>query len=172
MLSSVVIQAHTSYTPGLTLKSSTLQQQITHHNIAYVDDADGHILADYLSDHPTLEATTKMTKSAQGWNEVNNLTGGSLAYHKTKWQKIAWEEHGSLKHLQQKTTQQLPINDWTGAPTVIKYGPTNKPNVGLGFHLCPNGNQITNTNTHTKQSDNSAIMLLWQTYQSRKPTRQ
>jgi hypothetical protein len=141
MLSNVTIQAHKSYTPGLTLKSPTLQRQIAHHNIAYVDDTDGHVSADYLSKDPTLEATTKMTKSAQGWNDVNNLTGGSLVYHKTKWQMIAWEEHRSLKQLQQTTTQQLCINDWTGAPTVIKYGPTNKPNIGLGFHLCPNGNQ-------------------------------
>ena len=84
MLSNVTIQAHKSYTPGLTLKSPTLQQQIAHHNIAYIDDTVGHVSADYLSKDPLLEATTKMTKSAQGWNDVNNLTGGSLAYHKTK----------------------------------------------------------------------------------------
>ena len=54
MLSNIAIQAHKSYTPGLTLESPTLQRQIAHHNIAYVDDADGHVLADYLSKDPTL----------------------------------------------------------------------------------------------------------------------
>ncbi len=32
-------------------------------------------------------------------------------------------------------------NDWAGAPTTIKYGPTDEPNIGLGYHLCPNGDQ-------------------------------
>ena len=141
MLSNVAIQAHKSYTPGLTLESPTLQRQIQHHNIAYVDDADGHVSADHNSHDPTTEATQKMNLSAQGWNDVNNLTGGSLAYHKTKWQMIAWEETGSTKQLLRTTTQKLRIKDWTGAPTTITFGPSDEPNVGLGFHLCPNGNQ-------------------------------
>ncbi len=43
MLSNVAIQAHKSYTPGLTLESPTLHREITHQNIAYVDDANGHV---------------------------------------------------------------------------------------------------------------------------------
>jgi hypothetical protein len=66
MLSNVAIQAHKSFTPGLTLESPTLQRQIQHHNIAYVNDADGHVSADYHSEDPTAEATEKMNQSAQG----------------------------------------------------------------------------------------------------------
>ncbi len=55
MLSNVAIQAHKSYTPGLTLESPTLQQEITHHNIAYVKNVDGHVSADYHSEEPTQE---------------------------------------------------------------------------------------------------------------------
>ncbi len=100
MLSNVAIQAHKSFTPGLTLENPTLQCEILHHNIAYVDDTDGHVSADYHSKNPTQEAVEKMNTSAQGWNNMNNLTGGSLAYHKTKWQMIAWEERGSTVQLQ------------------------------------------------------------------------
>ena len=89
MLSSVAIKAHKSFTPGLTLESPTMTRAIRHHNIAYVDDADGHVSADITSQDPTSEAVTRMHTSAQGWNDVNNLTGGSLAYHKTKWQMIS-----------------------------------------------------------------------------------
>ncbi len=141
MLSNVAIQAHKSFTPGLTLESPTLQRQIQNHNIAYVDDANGHVSANYHSENPTAEATERMTQSAQGWNDVINLTGGSLAYHKTKWQMIAWEDSGPHKHIQRETTQNLCINDWTGTPTTIKYGPPDEPNIGLGFHLCPNIDQ-------------------------------
>ena len=84
MLSSVAIKAHKSFSPGLTLESPTMTRAIRHHSIAYVDDADGHVSADITSQDPTSEAVTQMHKSAQGWNDVNNLTGGSLAYHKNK----------------------------------------------------------------------------------------
>ncbi len=139
MLSSVAIKAHKSYTPGLQLASPTLLREISHHNIAYVDDADDHVSADYQSKDPTLEAVTKMNTNTQGWNDVNNLTGGSLAYHKTKWQMIAWEEQGSILELQRSTHHKLRIRDWTGAPATIAYGPADEPNIGLGLHLCPNG---------------------------------
>jgi hypothetical protein len=141
MLSSVAIKAHKSYTPGLQLASPTLLREINHHNIAYVDNADGHVSADYQSKDPIFEAVTKMNASAQGWSDVNNLTGGLLAYHKTKWQMIAWKERGSMLDLQRSTHHKLRIKDWTGAPATIKYGPTDEPNIGLGFHLCPNGSQ-------------------------------
>ena len=71
MLSNVTTQAHKSFTPGLTLESPTLQRHIHHHNIAYVDDSDGHISANYKSKYPTKEATKKMNQSAQGWNDIN-----------------------------------------------------------------------------------------------------
>jgi hypothetical protein len=53
MLSKVAIQAHKSYTPGLPLESPTLQREITHHNIGYVDNANGHVSVDYHSKEPT-----------------------------------------------------------------------------------------------------------------------
>jgi hypothetical protein len=151
MLSNVAIQAHKSYTAGLTLESPTLQQEITHHNIAYVDNADSHVSVNYHSEEPTQEGAENMNASAQGWNNVNNPTGGSLAYHKTTWQMVAWEGHRSLMHLQRTTTQKLRINDRTGAPTTITNGPTDEPNIGLGFHLCPNRDQ-NHQHEHTYNS--------------------
>ena len=141
MLSSVAIKAHKSFTPGLSLESPTMKRAIRHHNIAYVDDANGHVSAEVTSQDPTSEAVTQMHTSAQGWNDVNNLTGGSLAYHKTKWQMISWEIINGTKKLRETTSHQLTINDWTGSPTNISYGKTSEPNIGLGFHLCPNGKQ-------------------------------
>jgi hypothetical protein len=139
-----------------------------------VDDANGNVLADYRSEGPTRETTEKMNKC--GWSDVDNQTEGSLAYHKTKWHMIACEEHGhgSLKHLKRMTTQKLRINNWTGAPTILKYSLTDEPNKGLGFHLCRTATNTTKTSTRTTQSDRCAIMLPQQTSQSqnRKPTKQ
>jgi hypothetical protein len=70
MLSSVAIKAHKSFTPGLTLESPTMTRTIRHHNIAYINDADGHVSADITSQDPTSEAVTQMHTSAQGWNTI------------------------------------------------------------------------------------------------------
>ena len=58
MLSSVAIKAHKSFTPGLSLKSPTMKRAIKHHNVAYVDDANGHVSAYTTSQDPTSEAVT------------------------------------------------------------------------------------------------------------------
>jgi hypothetical protein len=157
MLSSVAIKAHKSFTPGLSLESPSMAQAIRHHNIAYVDDADGHISADVTSQDPTSKAVTRMHTSSQRWNDVNNLTltGGSLTYHKTKWQMVSWEIINGTKKLRETTPHKLTINDWTGAPTTITYGNTSAPNIGLGFHLCPNGDQ-----THQYKHTHNAIKTL------------
>jgi len=155
MLSSVAIKAHKSFTPGLSLESPTMKRAIKHHNVVYVDDADGHVSADATLQDPTSEAVTRMHISAQGWNDVNNLTGGSLAYHKTKWQMVCWEKRNGIKTLRETTSNQLTINSWMGASTTIAYGKTNEPNIGLGFHLCPNGDQ-----THQYNHTHGAIKTL------------
>jgi hypothetical protein len=68
---------------------------------------------------------------------------------------IAWENSGPHKHLYQETTQKLYINDWTGTPTTIIYGPPGEPNIGLGFHLYPNGDQ-----THQYENTYKSIQQL------------
>ena len=127
MLSSVAIKAHKSFTPGLSLERPTMKCTIIHHNIAFVDDADGHVSADVTSQDPTSEAVTRMHMSAQGWNGVNDLTGGSFAYHKTKWQMVSWVITNGTKKLQETTPHQLTINDWSEAPTTITYGKQANP---------------------------------------------
>jgi hypothetical protein len=155
MLSSVAIKAHKSFTPGLSLESPTMKRVIRHHNIVYVDNANGRVSADTTSQDPTSEAVTRMHTSAQGWNDVNNLTSGSLAYHKTKWQMVSWEIINGTKKLRETTPHQLTINDWTGAPTTMTYRKISEPNIGLGFHLCPNGDQ-----THQYNRRHNAIKTL------------
>ena len=58
MLSSVAIKVHKSFTQDLSLKNPNMKRAIRHHNIVYVDDADGHVSADITSQDPTSEAVT------------------------------------------------------------------------------------------------------------------
>ena len=54
---------------------------------------------------------------------------------------VCWEIRSGIKTLRETIPHQLIINDWMGASTTIAYGKTNEPIIGLGFHLCPNGDQ-------------------------------
>jgi len=123
-----------------------MKRAIRHHNVVHVDDADSHVSADATLPDPTTKAVEQLRKSAQGWNYINNFTGGSLAYHKTKWQMVSWEIINGTKKLRETTPPQLAINDWTGAPTTITYGKASKPNIRLGFYLSPNGDQMLQYN--------------------------
>jgi hypothetical protein len=69
---------------------------------------------------------------------------------------VCWEIQNGIKTLRETTPYQLTINDWMEAPTTIAYGKTNEPNIGLGFHLCPNGDQ-----THQYNHMHAAIKTLY-----------
>lgn len=62
------------------------------------------------------------------------------------WQLLAWEETvghlHSICHPDELADESLILHNGKGAHTVITYVPPDEPNVGLGFHICPDGNQI------------------------------
>ena len=80
-----------------------------------------------------------LQSSAQIWNDLHNLGGGSLAFHKECWHLLVWEViNGELKLLK-STKEQLLLHDGKGAYAIIKFLAPNEPNVGLGYQLCPYG---------------------------------
>lgn len=79
--------------------------------------------------------------SAQTWNDLINIPGGLLAYHKCNWQLIAWDGASGYMDMIQDTEHTLQIQDGKGASAKIEYLPPHQSNVGLGFRICPNANQ-------------------------------
>ena len=139
--SSAMLKAHAALAPGLHLKSCTGERSIKRHNVSYVDDNDGNTSAPPDSERPLDEVITRMRLSSTIWNKVVNYTAQSLAYQKCAWQVLAWEVvKGELK-IVMAIDDVILLEDHKGASSVIKFMPPDQPNKGLGYHLCPDGNQ-------------------------------
>ena len=130
---------HPSIAPGLNLPSCTGKRAISHHSLGYVDDTEGHVSADHDSPHPIVELIAKLSESGQKYCNLQALTGGASALHKTKWRMIAWEMiNGELK-LVRATEERIVLEDGNGAISVIDFVAPDEPNEGLGYKMCPDG---------------------------------
>jgi hypothetical protein len=69
---------------------------------------------------------------------------------------VCWGIRNGIKTLRETTPHKLTINDWMGALTTIAYGKPNEPSIGLGFYICPNGDQ-----THQYNHTHDAIKTLY-----------
>jgi len=139
--SSTMLNTHAACAPGLELHSCTGQRAMRRHNVMYVDDNDGNVSVPVDSERPLDALIENMQLSSQIWNDVVNWTGQSLAYHKTSWQALAWQVvQGELKPFVAKD-RTIILEDHKGAKSVIQFMPPDQPNKGLGYHLCPDGNQ-------------------------------
>ena len=141
--SSVLMSAHESIAPGLHMDSCTKERSIKRNNAGYVDDNDGHVSAEHDTPPEQQESVIKerLQRSGQIWNDLFDISGGSLALHKINWRMIAWEAiNGELK-IVRATEEVLILEDGKGAFSVIDFQSPDQPNVGLGYRLCPDGNQ-------------------------------
>jgi hypothetical protein len=137
----VLLEAHQSIAPGLCLQSCTRARVIEHNNVAYSDDTDGHVSAEHDDDSPTESVIEKMRESAKMWNNLVMISGGSLALHKTSWRLLAWEmEKGNLK-LISATKEVIMMGDGKGAYAIIYFKSPDVGNEGLGYRICPDGEQ-------------------------------
>ena len=59
------------------------------------------------------------------------------------WQLLTWQDDsGHLQPVLDQPEDAVVLQDGKGACSAIDYVPPDKPNIGLGFSLCPNGNQL------------------------------
>ena len=139
--SEVLLKAHKSLTQGLLLPNPGGNRQISHHSISFADDTDQHTNVDSSREDAIKAVVGQLQHSAQTWNNLINIPGGLLAYHKCNWQMIAWDSASGYMDMVQTTTQNIVIHDGRGAMSSIDFLPPSEPNVGLGFRLCPDANQ-------------------------------
>jgi hypothetical protein len=101
--------------------------------------------AEHESEDPVGETKEKMEFSAQRWYDLTDLANQKVAFHKTSWQMLAWEQRkqGELS-ISQENFGPIRLCDHRGGAADIAYLPPDKPNVGLGYRACPDGNQNHN----------------------------
>jgi hypothetical protein len=110
-------------------------------NTAFVDDTDGWASAEAGSTTPIQEVVDRLQYNGQVWNDLTNITGGSIAFHKCKWQLLAWEVVRGELRIVKSTDHRIVLKDNKGGMAVIDFLGPDQPNVGLGYRLCPDGNQ-------------------------------
>ena len=139
--SDVMLRAHKATTYGVSIQSPGMHRSIQHHSIAFADDTEGQVSSDTTEDLSIARVVRRLQHSGQTWNNLANICGGLIAHHKCLWQLLTWETlNGHLQPVQNHA-ERLLLSDGKGASTNICYQPPGKPNVGLGFNLCPDGNQ-------------------------------
>ena len=139
--SDVMLRAHKSRCHGVTIMSPGMHRSITHHSIAYADDTDGQVSSDTTETTVTPKIVRKLQHSGQTWSNLTSICGGLIAHHKCFWQLLAWEKSDQPRP-REDIDEELILHDGKGAYTRIEYLGPDEPNVGLGFHICPSGNQI------------------------------
>ena len=63
--SDVCMKAHKAIAPGLHLRGANPARAIEHHNVAIVDDTDGHVSGDTGEDDAVADAAAKVQHSGQ-----------------------------------------------------------------------------------------------------------
>ena len=140
--SDVMLRAHKSLTYGVLIKSPGMHRSIQHHSVAFADDTDGHVASKTGENLSIPRMVRRLQHSGQTWNDLTNICGGALAHHKCFWQMLFWENDRGHLRPAKEMHEQLVLLDGKGAHSVIQYVPPNRPNVGLGFNLCLDGNQL------------------------------
>ncbi len=140
--SDALLKAHESLTTGLHLPNPTGTRAITHHSVSFADDTDNHVNVNSAGTTPILEAVKKGEHSAQTWSKLVDICGGLIALHKCNWQLIAWDSSSGYMKLQTDPNTVLILRNSNMTPTILNYLPPHQPNEGLGFLLCPDGNQL------------------------------
>ena len=142
-----MLKAHKSLTYGVEIISPGIHRSIRHHSVAFADDTDGQVSSDTTETTSLPRLVRRLQHSGQTWNNLTNICGGLIAHHKCMWQLLAWEETAGHLHPLRQPDESLILQDGKGAHAMIAYTPPDEPNVGLGFHLCPDGNQLPHFNS-------------------------
>ena len=142
-----MLKARKTIARGLCIHSPLTAHSISHHSIAFTDDTDGHVSTPTDLPSAITDAILHLQHSAQTWSTLMNICGGLIALHKCNCQLIAWQNRGGVLTLIETPPQTLYMHDRKGACARVDYLPPNKPNVGLGYLLCPNGNQHPQSET-------------------------
>ena len=140
--SSVSLNVHEECAPGVKINNPTGSRSIQHNNVSYVDDNDSHVSAALDSEDQVEELVTKLQLSSNLWNEIVQLGGHALAFHKEHWSMLAYEFIRGEVKLVHATDETILLEDGKGAFSVIDFRPPNQPNGGLGVKFRPDGKQF------------------------------
>ena len=151
----IMLKTHKVLAPGLHLRSPSLLRSITRSSISYADDTDGQISLDTTDTTLISTAVETLRQNAQTWTTIADICGGLIALHKCNWHLIAWEAISGHLNMVQSTDETLVMQDCHGTLSNIQFLSPDQPNIGLGFHLCPDGSQ----NPHYQHMHDGVVQM-------------
>jgi len=93
LLSHTLLRAHSEMHEGISLNSADGKRKIEKNNDAFVDDCDGVASKRRCTARKSEDATRcHLQDGAQLWADLINATGGAIAFHKSGWQMLAFND--------------------------------------------------------------------------------
>jgi ribonuclease HI len=136
-----LLRAHRELYDGITLPSVVGKTGIRKNNDGYVDDVDTWAGSLEVDPEVAKWVIQHLEQGAQKWADLQDVVGQSTAFHKCFVQILAHNLVRDSYEIDYETVHSMVLHDSKGAGTKIKFIPANEPNPGLGFHICPDGNQ-------------------------------
>ena len=136
-----VLTAYSTLHPPMILPDVANNQTNEKRNVSFVDDTDS-LYGSQFSDPDTInEVVTQLAAGAQRWTNTLEVVGQSMAFHKSAWQILGYENNNGRMHILDKVPHHIELHDSGGATTRIRQIKSSEPNKGLGYYLTPDGNQ-------------------------------
>jgi hypothetical protein len=141
MLSSIVLDAHASLYEGIELSSPFPGPIIKKRNDGYVDDVNTWA-ANMQCDSDVVDYVIyRLNKGSQLLADLNEVGGGSTAFHKCASSLLAWVSNGKKLVIDYEKECKLMLQDNKGASSCIKQLKPNQGNAGLGYVMAADASQ-------------------------------
>jgi hypothetical protein len=143
LLSSTVLEAHSSLYHGIDLLPATPGPRIKKLNDGYVDDVN-YMGWKYMGwdSQAAEEARYNLQRGAQTLTDLNKTPGGSTAFHKCATQLLTWHAaRDTLKIEYNIDNYRIMLRDAVGATLMISKLKPNEANKGLGYHFAVDASQ-------------------------------
>ena len=79
--------------------------------MSYVDDAKGMVSSKSTGEEGRQEIVQKLQTSGQIWNNLQDITGQGLAYHKEEWRMTAWAFIEGKMEMVYSTNERVVLED-------------------------------------------------------------
>jgi hypothetical protein len=142
LLSSTVLEAHSSLYHGIDLLPATPGPRIKKLNNGYVNDVNTWAGNMGWDSQAAEEATYDLQHGAQTLTDLNETPGGSTAFHKCATQLLTWHAtRDTLKIEYNIDDYRIMLRDAVGATSMISQLKPNEANKGLGYHFAVDASQ-------------------------------
>jgi hypothetical protein len=142
LLSSTVLEAHSSLYHGIDLPPATPGPSIKKLNGGYIDDVNTWAGNMGWDSQAAEKATHDLQNGAQSLTDFNETPGGSTAFHKCATQLLSWyATRDNLKIEYNIKDHQIVLRDAVGATSMISQLKPNEANKALGYHFAVDASQ-------------------------------